>query len=704
MSANEVRTDRWEAALWLVALLLFAATRCLVPMDETDLFFNLRLGDLIRGTHQVPRANVLSFTHPEARDINLAWLFQVLLSWVFEHGGLAATVVLKTAFVEATLALLFAAAFRAGATPSLTALLLALGAWAAEPRFVERPHLVTFFGLGLLALSIACLEAGRAWRLRWLVPWGLLWANANSCFAFAPLLLVLYVMGAQRDGRGPALRARAWALRAAAIFAPLIVVNPSGLHTLRYLANHWRMPALRPLQEYRSVLWPVDAPFVFLVVVAGLVALAYASSRRRGGAPFDGWRFVLPCACLGLLASCRVRFVAEFALLVAPVTASAASRLPSLARLSQVARRSIAALAVLLALVPKLATHRRGEPWLDLDLEPGLVPFEAIAFLDAHDLRRRLYHDMEVGSYLSWDESAASLGRPALVGARPARAQARVIHPVFQDPRINGYPEAFHAVLRRDDLAPATWQSFLSQWDIDAALLTFPEANPRAAWFTPSSWALVFRSADALVFVRRDRARAAGLEDAEIPLTFIRRPDGQVDPLPLASPSTGVPRCLWFQRLGDFALERHDTASALTHYATSLESATTVAPGHPPCLEAPALAALRATAALLALERGEATRALALLGDEGEDEEAGTTRGLALSALGRWQDADQAFARVLGHTPGRADALFGSGVAREKLGDRVGAAARFRQLLDAAPTHAGAPHARHALGLPPLSR
>jgi len=33
---------RWSRAL-LAALLVFVAGRCLVPMDETDLFFNLRL-------------------------------------------------------------------------------------------------------------------------------------------------------------------------------------------------------------------------------------------------------------------------------------------------------------------------------------------------------------------------------------------------------------------------------------------------------------------------------------------------------------------------------------------------------------------------------------------------------------------------------------------------------------------------------------
>src|SRR6185295_17839370 len=63
---------RLAAGVSLAALLLFVAGRCLVPMDETDLFFNLRLGEIVLGTHQVPLDNRLSFTWPDARDVNLA--------------------------------------------------------------------------------------------------------------------------------------------------------------------------------------------------------------------------------------------------------------------------------------------------------------------------------------------------------------------------------------------------------------------------------------------------------------------------------------------------------------------------------------------------------------------------------------------------------------------------------------------------------
>ena len=85
----------------IVLLLLFVAGRCLVPMDETDVFFNLRLGEIVLGGARVPTENLLSFTHPHATDINLAWLFQIVLALAHRVAGLPGTVVLKTGFVVA---------------------------------------------------------------------------------------------------------------------------------------------------------------------------------------------------------------------------------------------------------------------------------------------------------------------------------------------------------------------------------------------------------------------------------------------------------------------------------------------------------------------------------------------------------------------------------------------------------------------------
>ena len=69
------------------------------------LFFNLKLGEIVLQTHAVPTTNLLSFTHPSAPDVNLAWIFQVFLALAHRAAGVAGTVVLKTAFALSVVAL-----------------------------------------------------------------------------------------------------------------------------------------------------------------------------------------------------------------------------------------------------------------------------------------------------------------------------------------------------------------------------------------------------------------------------------------------------------------------------------------------------------------------------------------------------------------------------------------------------------------------
>jgi tetratricopeptide (TPR) repeat protein len=620
-----------EAAA-LAALLLFVAGRCLVPMDETDLFFNLRLGEIVLAHHGVPRTNLLSFTFPDARDVNLAWIFQILLALTYQAGGIAGTVLLKTAFVVATFALLFRAARRRGAHPAAAAAALALAAWAAEPRFVERPHLCTFLGLAFLLLGLSRAEEGRPRALWALVPLAPIWANANSCFFLAPAILGLYAPGALADGRRA--DARRAALLAAAL-VPFIFATPSGTHALGYIANHWRMPSLRPLQEYRAASWPLDGPFFFLA--AGVLAALALPGRRL--------RHLLPALALGLLGARRIRFVAEFALLAGPIVAGsltelgarAARRFPAGSRLATVA---ITAALAGFTLVPRLAAARRGERLVAIGLEPGLVPEAAIHFADENGLRDRMYNDLEVGSYLAWE------GWP----------RARV----FQDPRINGYPADFHAVLRRDDLTRAEWQALLDRFEVTSALVTYPDVNPRAALFDPERWALVYRDGEALVFARRTPRFASLIARLELPISFSYARASGVDARPLAAPPAASPvsECEWQRRLGDARVEAGDDHGALESYR-----AARAAPG--------CLAPEPRTAAGLAL--GDAALRLsdpAAAADAyaGIDlPRAHRNRGLALLALDRNEEALAELETALRAMPDDADGQRAAAIARGRL-------------------------------------
>jgi len=650
----------------IYVLLLFVAGRCLVPMDETDLFFNLRLGEIVLSTGHVPTENLLSFTYPAATDINLAWLFQIVLALAHRAAGIPGTVLLKTGFVLGTWAILFRVAVRRGAHPALAALALALAAWSAEPRFVERPHLVTFLGLALLLLALERAEAGRP-RLLWLlVPLGLLWANANSCFFLAPAILLLYAAGAWLDGK----RAHGWrALLVGLALVPLMFATPSGTRCLSYIANHIRMPWLRPLQEYRTARWPLDGPFFFLLL--GLSTALLGSILLRKTRALLPLRILVPLIALALLGAFRIRFVAEFSILAGPALAVAASRLLPAWRGRALAWSAAAALLAL-TVVPRAQAAWAGSPWFDIGLEADLVPDGAIAFVDRHGLRPRMYNDLEVGSYLTWQ------GWPRFR--------------VFQDPRINGYPESFHAVLRRADLSREEWQRLLDGFSVDAALLTYPTVNPRSAWFDPGRWALVYRAADGLVFTRRLPERAALIAELEIPLSFSYAPTTGLQPAPLLQepPEAALPTCEWQRRLGDLHCSASDDRAARLAYQAALAAPTGT------CLDSGWQDGVRQAVGAVALRLGERAQAATLL-DGLAAPEARNNHGFALLGMGQAASALVDFDAVLAAWPANDEACFGRGLALEALGRRAEAATAFRELLARSPNHLSAPVAREHL-------
>ena len=641
----------------ILLLLLFVAGRCLVPMDETDVFFNMRLGEIILGTHRVPTENLLSFTHPHATDVNLAWLFQIVLALAHRAAGIPGTVLLKTAFVLAAWSLLYRVAIRRGAHPAVAAIVLAVAAWAAEPRFVERPHLVTFVGLAALLLAIEHSETGHRRFLWLLLPGGVLWANANSCFFLAPTLLILYALGALLDGQQVDARP-AWKLALA--MTPLIVATPSGWHAVSYITNHFRMPYLRPLQEYRHVEWPLDGPYFFLLV--GILVCGALGFRRRAESPTP-WRVLLPCLALALLGALRIRFVAEFAMLTGPALAVGLTHL-----LPRWKTRwpTIVAATVLVALTaaPRVAAVAEGRRAFDIGLEADLVPLPAIGFAETNGLRERMYNDLEVGSYLTWH------GWPR--------------YSVFQDPRINGYPESFHAVLRRADLTRVEWQAFLDGFGVTSALVTYPDVNPRGALFDPELWALVYRASDGLVFARRPWRS----DLPELPLGFVYSPTKGLTVVPLGEPpaSSRQSRCDWKRALGEYHRGAAAKSTALAEYEEAM-----VSNGEAACIRA-----ARAAAGELALDLGDAAKAARLL-DGLVDAVSRTNHGFALVGSGQASDALMDFDSVLATNPASAEATFGRGLALVAVGRTDEAADAFEALLTLSPNHVSAPVARKQL-------
>ena len=84
-----------RSALRLLDVTLLAAFLALTfllgvfPLKDTDFWWHLRTGDLIRQTGAGPDGRLYTFTVAGHPWIDLHWLFQVALSWVYARGGVA---------------------------------------------------------------------------------------------------------------------------------------------------------------------------------------------------------------------------------------------------------------------------------------------------------------------------------------------------------------------------------------------------------------------------------------------------------------------------------------------------------------------------------------------------------------------------------------------------------------------------------------
>jgi tetratricopeptide (TPR) repeat protein len=283
-----------------------------------------------------------------------------------------------------------------------------------------------------------------------------------------------------------------------------------------------------------------------------------------------------------------------------------------------------------------------------------------------------MYNDLEVGSYLTWE------GWPRFS--------------VFQDPRINGYPDDFHAILRRADLTRAEWQALLDRFGVTSALISFPDLNPRAALFDPERWALVYRAADGLVFARRREEWAQLIENLELPVTFAPAAEGGVAPRPLLTrpAASTVPDCVWSWRLADLYVELGDDAAARPRYAKALREQETGCAG----IEQRRLIGI--ALGDLALRAGDSAAAVEAYADV-HDPAVRVRRGLALLKLRRDDEALADFREARDDRPDDPDAQLGEALALAAL-DRPEARGALERFLSLHPGHLGAASARAALG------
>jgi tetratricopeptide (TPR) repeat protein len=175
-----------DAAL-ILAFLALTFLLGAFPLKDTDFWWHLKTGDLIRQTGKVPLVDEYTFTAAGKPWIDLHWLFQVAISWVYALGGVPALTLAKCAVTSVAVFLLITARRRewpiwAMLIAWLPALLVLGG------RMYVRPETLTL--LYIAAFLAVLVRIDRRPALAFFLPLvQVAWVNSQGLFVFGPILL-----------------------------------------------------------------------------------------------------------------------------------------------------------------------------------------------------------------------------------------------------------------------------------------------------------------------------------------------------------------------------------------------------------------------------------------------------------------------------------------------------------------------------------
>jgi tetratricopeptide (TPR) repeat protein len=515
--APPARVARLIAAASAAAVFLLIACFCLTRATDTDLWWHLAAGDLVRRTGEVPRADPFSYTAAGRRWVDIHWLFQVAASFAYEHGGLILLTVLKTSIILALFAVLFVRG-RLIAPPWAVGGVLLLAAVACQERFLLRPEIVSWL---FLAVTIAALEralhepaAAARRRILWLALPALqcVWVNVQGLFILGPAMAGLALLTAiVAWARAPAAaRDRDLPidfLVGLAAMAVAVLANPYGAAALRLpfeqLFGHLggRTLLSRTIAEFQPPLsgylvTPSIRAFVLLAALTGLALLGNARRVRL----FD---LLVAAAAFGLALKAR-RNIPIFAVAAAQILLRNAVALRGARGPGAILgpRRAAAAAAAAPLLVAAAALYltfevttnrfflrRPTERWWGVGAIPDYFP-EAAARLLARGTPGQVFHSLAIGGFLihAWG------------------GERRVFIDGRNDPYLDGVLETYLKAIAD----PAAFEEAVRRYQITAVLWPHQRALEGRALLAHlarrQGWVEAYLDPAAVVYLRADVA------------------------------------------------------------------------------------------------------------------------------------------------------------------------------------------------------
>ncbi len=275
-------------ALLVLAFLALTFLLGAFPLKDTDFWWHLRTGDLIRQTGGVPRVDPYTYTVLGKPWIDLHWLFQVAISLIYQRGGVPALTLAKCGVTSLAVGLLVTAKRRdwpvwVMLTAWLPALLLLGG------RMYVRPETLTLLYLSIYLAVLPRID--RVPALALILPVAqVAWVNTQGLFVLGPILLGMALLDAAiRPGSFAPGRKSWWRTigLATGLTGLACLVNPYGI-----------LGAVYPIQLARTMGNPVFSHHIAELTPIGM----FIARDGLNSLPLQLHFLTIAVGCLSFLA------------------------------------------------------------------------------------------------------------------------------------------------------------------------------------------------------------------------------------------------------------------------------------------------------------------------------------------------------------------------------------------------------------------
>jgi hypothetical protein len=500
-----------KAAGRILLLVLFGAIFLMSvhKLGDYDVWYHLSAGRDILATHTVLKNDPFSFTAADRPWSVQSWLAGVFFYLAYSLAGVGGLITFTAVATTAAFVLVWLtmrADFRDDGDLPLASAILIFAAFAAQMRFMVRPHVLEFLCLAADLYVLDRYVRGRRSPI-WMMPLiQVVWVNVHGSHILGLALPAIFLAGhglsrlvGGADAAGHAAPAGGWSpVRGVACVALAnalaTLVNPLTWRAfLLPFVITGQKTYMSNIGEWQSMGWMhftgygLRFTWGFAVLTALFVVCSLMRPRRV--------RFtdVLLVLVFLVLAVRGIRLMAEFALAVSPPVFRAVRDVIPV-RSPFRSRGAAVVVGLVLALVVVPVTIVSPTFSFGFGVKEDKFPGRALAFIEEAGISGTMFNSFAFGDYLTWHA--------------PGRK-------VFIHGRNEVFPEDFYREFLEAHSSPEAWKRLTERWGVTYALVQYWKGDygglRRIAHLeSDPEWIPVFWNATAIVYLKDiDQNRAA---------------------------------------------------------------------------------------------------------------------------------------------------------------------------------------------------